>query len=280
MAKIKIVADSLSDVPKRLEEELDIEILPLTVIFPEGEYKDGKNLSPQEFYDKLKASTELPRTSQITPMVFEEAFERILKDYDEILYIGGSSRASGTYQSSTIAKANFPDAKIETFDSMALSFGIGMMVVEAAKMAKNGKTMEEILQFLKEDKDNVDYIFTVDTLEYLQKGGRISSTKAAIGTLLNIKPVLTVKDGLVEAVDQVRGKKKIIEKMISIAKENGSDLQNQIMAIAHASNPELAEKLREEVTAQLNPKEIIMTEMGPSIGTHAGPGTVALFFRK
>ncbi|OPJ55783.1 DegV family protein [Alkalithermobacter paradoxus] len=275
---IKIIADSLSDIPAQLVQEYDIEIVPLTIIFEDGEYKDRVDLSVDEFYQKLTTSSTLPRTSQITPAEFEAVFRKYLDEGREILYIGASSKASGTYQSSVIARSMLESDKIHTFDTMALSSGIGMLVIEAAKMAKEGKTVNEILEKLETMKEKIDHIFTVDTLEYLQKGGRLSATKAAIGTILNIKPILTVEDGLVKPLDQVRGKKKVLDKMIDIAKKRGEDFTDKTVMISHANNIEIAEKLKEVVQNELNPKEIIIGEIGAGVGTHAGPGTAAIFY--
>ncbi|SHK57619.1 DegV family protein [Tepidibacter formicigenes] len=275
---IKIITDSLSDIPLNLIKEYDIEVVPLTVIFEDGEYKDGLDLSNEEFYEKLKNSESVPKTSQITPLEFEKIFKKYLDENKKILYIAGSSKATGTYQSSLLAKDLLDSDDIYTFDTMALSFGCGMLVVEAARMAKKGKNIDEILNELQHMREKVDHIFTVDTLEYLQKGGRISSTKAAIGRILSIKPILTVEEGLVSQLDQVRGKRKVVSKMIELAKKRGHNLSNQVIVISHGANEELALKLKEAVDKEINPKDIIIGNIGSAIGTHAGPGTVAIFY--
>ncbi|WP_099188737.1 DegV family protein [Tepidibacter mesophilus] len=277
---IKIVTDSLSDLPKNLIKEFDIEVLPLMVIFEDAEYRDGIDLTSEEFYKKLRASSSIPKTSQITPAKFKEVFEKYLNTHKDIIYISGSSRATGTYQSSIIAKDLLESENIYIFDTMALSFGCGIIVLKAAQMAKDGNSVEEILLELENMRNNVDHIFTVDTLEYLQKGGRISSTKAAIGTILNIKPILTVEEGLVSQLDQVRGKKKVISKMIEIVKKRSNDIQNQIIGVSHADNEELLNEFKKVIKEELNPKDIIVTNIGSAIGTHAGPGTIAIFYMK
>ncbi|WFD09547.1 DegV family protein [Tepidibacter hydrothermalis] len=277
---IKIITDSLSDLPQNLIKEFDIEVLPLTVIFENTEYRDGIDLTSEEFYKKLKESPSIPKTSQVTPAKFEEVFKNYLQTYEQIIYISGSSRATGTYQSSVIAKDLLQNDNIYIFDTMALSFGCGIMVLKAAQMSKEGKDVQEILLELENMRNSVDHIFTVDTLEYLQKGGRISSTKAAIGTILNIKPILTVEEGLVSQLDQVRGKKKVISKMIEIVKKRSNNIQNQIIGISHADNEELLNEFKKVIKEELNPKDIIVTNIGSAIGTHAGPGTIAIFYMK
>ncbi|HSQ33311.1 MAG TPA: DegV family protein, partial [Peptostreptococcaceae bacterium] len=220
MSNIKVVCDSLSDIPKTLIDEYDIDVVPLTIIIEGKEYRDGVDISINEFYKKLRTEKVIPKTSQATYMQFKEVFDKHIKDGKTILYVGGSSAASGTYQSGIMAK-NDIDGDIYTFDTMNFSYGSGMQVVQAAKMAKEGKNIEDILKQLQIMKDKMDVIFSVDTLEYLQKGGRISSTKAAIGTMLNIKPILEVRDGLVTNIAQVRGKKNVISKMVELVKERG-----------------------------------------------------------
>lgn len=277
---IKIITDSLSDIPLNLIREYDIEVIPITIIFEDGEYKDGVDLSSSEFYEKLKKSNTIPKTSQITPNEFESVFKKYLDEDKIILYVAGSSKATGTYQSASLVKSLLESENIYIFDTMALSYGCGIIAVEAAKMVKENKSIEQILQKLEYMRETVDYIFTVDTLEYLQKGGRISSTKAAVGTILNIKPILTVQEGLVSQLDYVRGKKKIIEKMIEIAKTRGKNLSDQTILISHGDNEELALKLKEEVQNEFNPKDIIMGYVGSAVGTHSGPGIVAMFYLK
>lgn len=273
---IKIVADSLCDLPEELLERYDIDVVALNIYFGESSYKDGLNINKKEFYDKLKESKETPSTSQVNPSDFEAVFEK----YPDrtILYIGGSSAASGTYQSGVIAKNSMDDMDIHTFDTMALSMGCGLLVLKAAEMAKNGRSIDEIISMLEKMKPSVVSIFTVDTLEYLERGGRISKTKALLGTVLSIKPVLTVENGLVTPMDSVRGKKKVNEKFISIIQKDNLDLEGITISVCHADNEAEAEKLAEEIKGRLHPQEIIISEIGAAIGTHCGPGTLAVFY--
>jgi DegV family protein with EDD domain len=280
MSNIKVVCDSLSDIPKTLIGEYDIDVVPLTIIIDGQEYKDGIDISVNEFYTKLRTEKVIPKTSQATYIQFKEVFDKHVRDGKTVLYIGGSSVASGTYQSGIMAKKDI-DGDIYTFDTMSFSYGAGMQVVQAAKMAKEGKTIEDILNELKIMRDKMNVIFSVDTLEYLQKGGRISSTKAAIGTMLNIKPILEVKDGLVTNIAQVRGKKNVISKMIELVKERGgTSLSDKTIGIGHGDNEEELEKLKEVIQKEINPKDIVVVDVGTSIGTHAGPGVMGIFYMK
>lgn len=278
MDRIQIVADSMIDLPKDIVEKHNIIVVPLTIIFDNKEYRDGVDLTNCQFYEKLSQSEELPKTSQITPNTFMEIFKKALEEGKEILCINGSSRASGTHQSAVIAKNSLESDKIEVFDTMGLSFGAGMFVYEAVKMIEDGKLLNEIINKLNDMKLNVDHIFTVDTLEYLKKGGRLNPMKATIATMLNIKPILTVTDGLVEPLDKVRGSKKVVGKMIELAKTRGVNFENKVVGISHANSPEALAVLKEQVLKELNPKEIVITEIGCTIGTHAGPGTLAIFY--
>lgn len=280
MADIQIITDSMTDIPKHLLEKYNIIVVPLTVNFGEDEYRDGIDLTGEAFYNKLAQAKELPTTSQVTPSTFVQIFQAVLKDGKEIICINGSSKASGTYQSAVLAKNELNNDKIDIFDTMALCFGGGFFVYEAAKMAEEGKNRKEIIDNLKAMKLKIDHIFTVDTLEYLKKGGRLNPMKATIATILNVKPILTVEEGLVESLDKVRGSKKVIGKMVELAKVRGENFSNKTVAVSHANNPEKAKELVELVKKELNPKEIILTEIGCTIGTHAGPGTLAIFYQK
>lgn len=278
MANVQIIIDSMIDMPKEVLEKYNIIVVPLTIIFPEGEYKDGVDLTNVEFYEKLLQVKELPKTSQISPNTFMEVFKKALDGGKEVLCINGSSRASGTYQSAVLAKESLESEKIQVFDTMALSFGAGIFVYQAAKMIEDGKNLRQVMDQLNLMKGKVDHIFTVDTLEYLKKGGRLNPMKATLATMLNIKPILTVEDGLVEPLDRVRGSKKVISKMIDLARERGSGFENKVVGISHANCKDTLELLRDQVEKELKPKEILVTEIGCTIGTHAGPGTLAIFY--
>lgn len=280
MNPIQIVTDSMIDLPKDMIEAHNIVVVPLTIIFDDKEYRDGIDLTNIQFYEKLSQAKELPKTSQVTPNAFMEVFKKSLEEGKDILCINGSSKASGTHQSAVLAKNSLDSERIHVFDTMGLSLGGGMYVYEAIKMMADGKNLEEIMKGLHDMKLKVDHIFTVDTLEYLKKGGRLNPMKATIATMLNIKPILTVEEGLVESLDKVRGSKKVIGKMIELAKARGENFEGKTVGISHAISLEALEMLREHVKKELNPKEIVVSEIGCTIGTHAGPGTLALFYVK
>lgn len=275
--KVKLIADSLCDIPKDIKEKYNIEIIPLTIIFDNKEYKDGVDLTNDEFYKKLKESKILPKTSQITPVEFNEVFKRYLNDYDKIIYISGSSNVTGTYKSALISKEMLKTDKIEVFDSKQLSFGYGFILFEIAKIIEN-QNIEDIRKKIAQLVDKVECIFSVETLEYLKKGGRLSSTKAAIGTILNIKPILKIEDGKVKQIDQARGSKKSIDKLIDIMLEDKPQIDNIALFSGDAKQKELL--LEEKLLLKINPKNIIKGTVGATIGTHSGPGIVALMYIK
>ena len=277
MSKIKIVTDSTADIPKHLAEELDIEVVPLTVHFGEEAYRDGYDLTPSAFFEKLKNFPDMPTTSQITPAMFEEAFKDALRDNDTIICITLSSKASGTHQSALIAKGMIENGDIEVIDSMAFSYGYGMIVVEAARMVKEGKSKEEIVAQVKDMLQRLDTYFIVDTLAYLKKGGRINLTAAVVGTILNIKPLLSVQDGLVVPVDKIRGNKNIIPKMVKLIKSKGYDLSERTVGLAHGAMPERLEELKETIGKEFHPRGFAVSEVGSVIGAHAGPGIIGMF---
>ena len=276
MNNLKIICDSLADVPENLVKRYDIEVIPLTIRINNVEYKDGQNLTNEEFYKLIKECKEIPKTSQATYVQFEEVFKKYLNQGKSILYISGSSKVTGTYQSAMITK-NDLQGEIHIFDSLNLSYGCGAQVVTACEMNEEGKSIDEIIKKLEEIRDNILVLFAVDNLEYLKKGGRLSASKAVIGSMLSIKPILQMQDGLVVNIDQARGHKKVISKMISMAKNYvKDDIENKRIGIAHGDNEIEFEKLKEAIKSELNFNQMTETKIGPSIGSHTGAGTIGL----
>lgn len=276
MSNIKVISDSLSDIPKDLIEKYDIGIVPLTIRLDERDYKDGIDINNKEFYEKLRNSKDTPKTSQATYIQFKSVFEKYINEGKSILYISGSSKATGTYQSAMMAK-NELEGDITLFDSLNLCYGCGVQVVKACEMLEQGKTLDEVIYKLEQMRESLYVVFAVDTLEYLRKGGRISATKAMVGSVLSIKPLIDIKNGELENVAQVRGKKNVISKLIELVKEHcGEDFSNKGFAVADGDNKVDVLKLKEAIQQEFNPKELIDIEVGPTIGSHAGPGTIGV----
>ena len=275
MKKIQIICDGIANMPRELAEEYNIHVIPLSVNVDGIEYKD-LDLKDEEFYCLVRNSKDIPKTSQATYVDFKEIFERYLDEGKTVLYIAGSSKSSGTYQSGMLAK-NDLEGDIHIFDSMNISFGCGMLVLMAARMYKEGTNINDILNELEAFRDKVHVSMSLGSLEYLKKGGRISNTKALIGNTLNIKPILTVKDGLIYQETQVRGKKRVIPTIIKHTKDVcGDDFSDKTIAIGCGDNIEDREILKRMVEEELKPRELILLTINPSMASHSGPDFIGL----
>lgn len=272
---IKIIIDGICDLPQEMIDRYDMHVVPLKVIVDEVEYIAGVELKNDAFYRLLKQGKKT-KTSQATPMQFVEVYQKFY-EYDHILYIGSSSTASGTFQSGVIAKQQMDHSnKVTAFDSMLLSMATGLMAVQAGRMIEQGEGLETILQKMEAMKAGSRAYVYVDSLEYLKRGGRITGAKAMVGTVLNMKPILTIKNGLIEQLDTVRGRKKAIQTLLEYAKSD-SDLSNETIGIAHSLQEEDLKNYIDLVQSALQPKEIIVAQMGPVVGTHIGPDVRAVF---
>lgn len=279
MAKIKIVTDSTADIPKHLADELDITVVPLKVHFGEESFVEGVDITAEAFYDKLAAADQLPTTSQPSPADFLDVYKKTAAEPgDEIISIHISAALSGTYQSAVLAKQLLEEEiPVHIVDTRYASFGHGMMVVTAARAAREGKPAEEILELIEKKRAESRIYFIVDTLQYLYKGGRIGKASALFGSLLNIKPILTIDDaGEVAPVDKVRGQKNALARMIELLQRDFGDRAIELY-VGHANAREAAEELKNLIVAKMNAEPKSYIDVGAVIGTHAGPGTLAVF---
>ena len=281
---IKIVTDSSCDLGINFIEENNIELIPLLLNLDGETLKDdlGKSLGYREFYEKLRAGS-MPSTSQINIYTFEEKFKELLDKGYEILYIGLSSALSGTFNSANMARNNIleenPNAKIAVVDSISVSMGLGMLIKKAYEMINEGKMLEEIVQWIEENKNKVIHAILVDDLKHLKRGGRLSASSAAVGSILNIKPLLKLNNsGAVETAEKVKGKKKALKRLASIVKEKAINIENEILYIMHGDALEEAQYLKEMILQELNFKDVKVEYIGTVIGTHGGPGTIAAVF--
>lgn len=277
MERIAIVTDSTADLPPALVQELNIAVVPLEVHFGPEIYKDWVELTPQAFFEKLATSRVLPRTSQPSPVDFERVYRRLLEEYSTIISIHLSSQLSGTYQSAVLAQTALPGADILVVDSKAASMGVGLVVLEAALMVRQGLGRAAVWQRVQEVIGKLHTILTVDTLDYLHRNGRIGRAQHLVGTLLNVKPILQVdRDGFVAPLDRVRGRQQVIPRMVELAKERVGPGTAVKMAVVHANAPERAEELARAAGSVFEVKSLYVTELGPVIGAHVGPGTLGL----
>ncbi|MDU4935201.1 MAG: DegV family protein [Peptostreptococcaceae bacterium] len=274
--KIKLICDSLCDAPKELIEQYDIDVVPLNIILGDKEYKEGIDISNDEFYKRMKEKTEVPKTSQATYIQFKEVFDKYKDDYS-IVCINGSSKSSGTYQSAVMAK-NDTEGDIHIFDTLTLSLGSAQFVVKACELIENNKDIkaEELIKHLEELRESVSLFFVPDTLEYLQRSGRASLTTATIGNLLKIKPIFTVEDANIFILNKVRGKKHAIHELVNLVVNKYDTLEDKNIIIGCGDNVDDFEKLKEEVNSKIKCKKLYFTRGGACICSHTGPDIFAI----
>lgn len=275
---IRILTDSICDVPKEYVDKYGIKVMPLTVHFGEQSYKDGIDLTLEEFLSKLEKAEELPTTSQVPPVEFIEAYKQELALGNKIISIHGSSQLSGTYNSAMIAREQIGGDDINVVDTMGITMGAGMLVIKAARLAEEGMEAADIVKEIEASKGRLKHLIIVDTLKYLHKGGRLSLSASVVGSILNIKPILTVENGKLELFGKARGIKKAMAIVLDTVKENGWTLDGKVVGINHIVDPEHMRMLEEELKKEYDIKEIIRGEVGSVVATHGGPGAVALYF--
>lgn len=275
---IKIVIDSTSDVTQEIIDKYNLKMVPLTVNFEDGSYLDKVELSTEVFFDKLSKTDKLPTTSQISPGVFIETFSEILLRGDEVLGIFLASEFSGTYESARMAKDMIGSDRIHLIDSRSVCLGTFSLIMEAIDLVYQNKDIHEIVEILDSLKNKTVVAAGLDTLKYLEKGGRLSKGQAMVGSLLNIKPIITIKDGQITVIDKIRGKNKTVKWFDDWIEENKFDLTNKTVLLFHAQNIEQLKVLRNTIEDKYQIKNIIEAEVGPVIGTHAGPGVLAIAF--
>ncbi len=278
MGKVKIVTDSTQDFSPDYMEKHGVSIVPLTVHFGDEQFLDGIELRAGAFYEKLRTSPHHPRTSQPSPAAFQNVFSELTEDGSEVVAITLSSNLSGTFQSATIAKEELPHRKIHLIDSKQASAGHGLMALIASQMAQENCSAREIMEEMNRLIDNMVTLFCVDTLDYLARNGRIGKAQHVLGSMLKLKPILGLdKEGCVVSVDRVRGKGKVIPRILEILEEKIPQNTAIYAAITHAEAPEEAKELKEAVGSVYTYEKYFETEIGAIIGTHTGPGTTALF---
>ena len=270
---VKVVTDSLSDIPPALVQELDITVVPLLVRFGGDVYRDRVDLTMAEFHKKLTATTTLPSTSQPAVGVFEETYSTLAKGTDEIFSVHVIGALSGTFNSAAAAAHNIAQAATRVVDSQSVSMGLGWLAILAARAAKEGKNLDQIDRLVADSLRRVHIIAMLDTLEYAQRGGRLGKGAALAGSLLNVKPILSITDGEVVPVEKPRTQQRALERIVDIAFASGPI---QEIAVIHAAAPEQAEQLREMLSKTLVEADIVVAETGPVLSAHTGPGAVGV----
>ncbi|KAB2330901.1 DegV family protein [Bacillus mesophilum] len=278
---VKILADSACDLPLSFFKENDVTLFPLKVHLDGQEYEDLLTIDSTKIYEAIRLGN-VPKTSQVSPLLFEEVFTNMAKNGEDGIYIAFSSELSGTYQTAVMmleqVKEKFPDFNLKIIDSKCASLGAGLVVMEAVKLSKTGKSFSEIEETVKFHCEQMEHLFSVDDLEYLAKGGRVSKASAFLGGLLNIKPLLNVEDGKLVPIEKLRGKKKLMRRIIEVMNERGDSLHQQVIGISHADNEEMVSEIKEMMKQELNVSNVYISSIGSAIGSHTGSGTIAIFF--
>lgn len=278
MSKIAIVTDSTIYLPKNLVEQYGIIVLPQVLIWGNETFEDGVNITPTEFYTRLQKAAVMPSSSQISPGTFEKTFRSLHEAGNEILSINVSSKFSGTLDSAIQAKAMLPQATIELVDSYSTSMGAGFQILAAARAAEKGASLAECKTIAEKARDYTGILVLVDTLEFLHRGGRIGGGARFLGTALQLKPILEVRDGRLEAVERVRTRSKALARMLELVQERIAGRTPLHLAVLHANAKEEAQALLDSLAAQFKPVETVLTDVSPVVGVHVGPGTIGVAF--
>ncbi|WBW95979.1 DegV family protein [Oceanirhabdus sp. W0125-5] len=275
--EIVIYCDSSCDLTIQEYKDLDVKLIPLITTVKGKDYLDRVDLEPKEFYEMLKEDGVVPKTTMINPQRFVEEFKEDMEKQKKIIFLSISSGISSSYNSAVVAKEMTDYKDLYIIDSLGASVGAGLLLRKTAEMRNNNKTVEEIIEEITFMKNKMEYLFCPGSLEMLKRGGRISSTKAAIGTILNIKPICHFDKGYIKMFSKVRGQKALIKFYINYLKENGYNSDYRF-AIGHANNMKLVNALKEALNKNFGIDNIIVGDIGAVIGSHTGEGTVTLSF--
>jgi len=276
--RIAIVTDSSTYIPPSETVGLDIHVIPLWLIWDDKHFKDGIDIQPDEFYQRLRGSKTMPSSSQPSAGDFISLFKQLSSDYDAIVAVLVSAKISGTVASALAAQQELSDLRIEVVDSANVSMGLGYCVLAAAKAAVEGKSVQEVVQVAEQLSEKVHFLFAVDTLEFLRRGGRIGGAKALLGSALSIKPLLHFHEGQIEPLMQVRTKKKALATMLDVAEERLAGKPMAAVTVLDVDNEEEGDRVAEMIRQRFSIEKVIRTTVSPVVGTHAGPGTVGMAF--
>jgi DegV family protein with EDD domain len=272
---VRIVTDSTADLTPEQQRAAGITVVPLNVHFGDEVFRDHVDLSTDEFFRRLKASSQLPHTSQPSVGAFEEAYRALLEGGNEIVSVHLSSKVSGTYNSALMAAQSIGGGKIDVVDSLSTSMALGFMALEAANLARAGRDRQTVAGCVQGLVAKARVICVVDTLTYLERGGRIGKAAALLGSLLNVKPILQLKDGEVVPLGRARGRPQALNRLVELLERDGKVSR---LAIMHGAAQADAEQLRERVASTYPGVDIQLTEIGAVLGTHTGPGVIGFTY--
>lgn len=279
---LKIITDSATDMPKHIIEEYGLLVIPTPVVIEEKDFFDGKTVFPEEFYDILRSGKDI-KTYHINQQMFYDSFKPYAQAGDEVIYVCFSTGIAGTFNAANLAKRElleeFPDFDLTIVDSKCASMGFGLIVFYALQMQKNGASKEKIVEALEWHRDHMEHIFTVETLEYLQKGGRLSKASAIAGGILDIKPIIEVNDdGALVSIEKTRGRAKSLKRCIEIVGERGADLAGQTVGLVHGDCYATLCEVREVLKEKYGCTKFEENYVGCAIGAHTGPGIIGITF--
>jgi DegV family protein with EDD domain len=280
MSKIALVTDSTTYMPPELVQKYNISVAPQVLIWGDQTYKDGVDIQSSEFFTRLKTAKVMPTTSQVAVVSFQEIFQDLADQDMDVLALLVSSKLSGTVQSAIQARELMGNAseKIHVVDSQSVAMALGFQVLAVARALEDGASLKDALALAERAHQYTGLFFTPDTLEFLHRGGRIGGAQRFVGTMLNMKPILAIQDGRVEPVERIRTKSKAHNRVLELILERAQGKSPVRLATLHANAAEEAKALLSRAEQELRPVESVFTEVSPTVGTHAGPGTVGLAY--
>jgi DegV family protein with EDD domain len=272
---VRIVTDSTADLEPAQQREFGITVVPLNVHFGDQVFRDRVDLSGEEFFRRLRTAQQLPRTSQPSVGSFEDAFRGVRDKGDDVVAVHLSSKVSGTYNAALMAAQSVGRDHIDVIDSQTASMALGFLALEAAQRAAGGATREAVRDHVESLVPKAKVLCGIDTLHYLEKGGRIGRARALLGSLLNVKPMVTLRDGAVEPLGRARSRTQLVDRLVQLLTREG---RLSRLAVLHGAALQDAEKLRDRVRPSYPDLEISLTEVGPVLGTHTGPGVIGFTY--
>lgn len=276
--RVLVVTDSSASLPEQLRRELEIQVIPLWLIWDEKGYRDGLEMDSATFYQRLRESKSLPSSTQPTVEEFKDLFRSLVGRCSGIVSVLASSQISGTVDSALAAVEQFPELPVSVVDSLFSAMGQGLIAAAAARAAAAGKDLREVTRLAETTRDQTSLLFVVDTLEYLHRGGRIGGAKRLLGTALNIKPILHFQEGTIQPLSQTRTKRKAVRELLDIAAQRLGDRTMAEAAVVHVDCLEEGEALRDLVQERFHPSLLHLSDVSPVVGTHVGPGGLGLAF--
>lgn len=278
---MRIFADSACDLPLSFFEENDVTLIPLHVLLDDKEFEDIVEIDSREVYEAIRQGKQ-PKTSQVSPELFMQLWGELAASGEDGIYIAFSSELSGTYSTAVMMKEQIrqknPDFNLAIIDTKCASLGLGLLVKEAVRLRSEGVSSDEMEREIKALAERMEHLFTVEDLDYLARGGRVSKASAFIGGILNIKPLLHVENGKLVPFEKHRGRKKVIRRMLELMAERGDRIEQQTIAISHSDDETIALELKDAIIERFQPKEVEVHMIGSVIGAHVGPGTFSVYF--